>query len=244
MNLTKFADFRIYINFCITNAAAAVSSLPLGAFAVAFLFFVNWAKEYFMNKLFTLTTISLTLLSFTSIAQNYQEQFAKCSQKFEENMSLLDKTDKISECLIGTPAPNFKATTLTGQEIELSALRGKVVILNFWTMRCASCITQLTALEKLVEDNKSKDVVLLSLAVENAATLQQFLNSHPSTLTTIANAGSIQASDFKLPALYPYTVVIDQNSNIKKMWFASRGEETATVTNFQHVIDSCKPKTK
>ena len=41
--------------------------------------------------------------------------------------------------LLNKPAPAFALTSLDNQGIDLSALRGRVVLLNFWATWCAPC---------------------------------------------------------------------------------------------------------
>ncbi len=48
---------------------------------------------------------------------------------------------------VGEPAPSFSGTTLSGQDISLSALRGNVVVLNFWATWCGPCKKELPLLD-------------------------------------------------------------------------------------------------
>lgn len=41
--------------------------------------------------------------------------------------------------LLGKPAPEFVRNDLAGRPVDLAALRGRVVLLNFWATWCASC---------------------------------------------------------------------------------------------------------
>ena len=48
-------------------------------------------------------------------------------------------------------APDVRYTTLDGQSARLGALRGKVVLVNFWATTCTSCVAEMP---KLVETHR------------------------------------------------------------------------------------------
>jgi len=49
------------------------------------------------------------------------------------------------------PAPDFTLTSLDGQTVQLSELRGRPVLLNFWATWCPACRTELPALQAAYE---------------------------------------------------------------------------------------------
>ncbi len=52
---------------------------------------------------------------------------------------------------IGERAPDFRLTDVKGGAVKLSALRGRFVLLNFWTSTCPYCREEMPMLQKLSE---------------------------------------------------------------------------------------------
>ena len=56
----------------------------------------------------------------------------------------------------GAPAPELIGKTLSGEAVNLSGLRGRVVLVDFWGMWCGPCVAQLPRLRTLREQFKGR----------------------------------------------------------------------------------------
>src|SRR5699024_1685435 len=61
---------------------------------------------------------------------------------------------------VGNMAPDFELTTLDGEDIKLSELRGQRVMVNFWATWCPPCRAEMPDMQKFHE---SKDIVILAV---------------------------------------------------------------------------------
>lgn len=50
---------------------------------------------------------------------------------------------------VGQPVPDFALPTATGEVLHLDALRGQVVLLNFWATFCRACAVEMPSLNRL-----------------------------------------------------------------------------------------------
>ena len=193
-----------------------------------------------MRAKYTYLIALAILYSFFINAQSYEEQYEKCSEPLR---SLGNKIDSLylaraierDSCLIGSIAPNFNAISISGEKIELSKLKGQVIVLNFWFTTCEPCIEEMPALNKLVEHFWGDKVVFLSFANEDKSTLQRFFKKHTFKFSTVANAENIRKDKFKLLPIWPYTIIIDKAGKINKMNLGSPGENTFDL--YKETID-------
>jgi len=68
---------------------------------------------------------------------------------------------------IGEPAPAFVAKTLDGKAFDLSAQKGKVVILNFWATWCPPCRWEMPALEAVWREHRTKGLEVLAVSADS-----------------------------------------------------------------------------
>lgn len=64
-------------------------------------------------------------------------------------------------------APDFQVTTLDGQDLELSTLSGRVVVLDFWATWCGPCVMGVPELQELVKKYRRDQLVLLSISADS-----------------------------------------------------------------------------
>jgi thiol-disulfide isomerase/thioredoxin len=64
-------------------------------------------------------------------------------------------------------APDFQLTTLEGENLELSKLAGKVVVLDFWATWCPSCVAGVPELQELVKKYSRDQMVLISISADS-----------------------------------------------------------------------------
>lgn len=88
-------------------------------------------------------------------------------------------------------AENFSAASMNGQTVELSNLKGKVVVISFWTTRCPICHEEIPKLNNLAAQYKNKDVVFLGLTTDNEAKVEAYVKKNPFNFNLIPNSFGI-----------------------------------------------------
>ncbi|MGH7826687.1 MAG: peroxiredoxin family protein [Candidatus Binatia bacterium] len=65
------------------------------------------------------------------------------------------------------PTPEFTLASVDGKKISLKDYRGKLVFLNFWASWCVPCREEMPAMEKLYQEFKDKNFVVLAVNVKD-----------------------------------------------------------------------------
>jgi peroxiredoxin len=121
---------------------------------------------------------------------------------------------------VGTKAPAFTATLLTGETLDSRSLLGKVVVLKFWYVACGPCRQEIPQLNQMVDEFKDQPVVFLGLALDGPEKLRAFLEEMPYRYQVVPTAQPI-IDAFGGTTYYPTHVVIDTRGAI--VHYASGG---------------------
>lgn len=130
---------------------------------------------------------------------------------------------------LGTPAPAF--TLNDGQHtVDLSKLRGQVVVLNFWASWCAPCVEELPSLEQMQRDLPQVKVVAVSTD-DDAAAYQRFLTQHSVSLLTVRD-GEQRSNAMYGTFRYPETYVIDKNGVIRRKFIGPQDWTSPEIVGY------------
>lgn len=113
------------------------------------------------------------------------------------------------------PAPALAGTTLTKTSLSLSALRGKVVVVNFWGSWCAPCRAESAALETVAKATASKGVSFVGVDERDSRpNALSFVRGHGVSYPSIFDDDGSLAAAWPAAAGPPYTFIIDRQGRI------------------------------
>jgi len=120
-----------------------------------------------------------------------------------------------------TLAENFSATNMDGQTVELESLRGKVVLVTFWSTKCPICDSEIPKLNQMATSYKGKDVVFLGLTTDNPTRVESFLKMKPFNFDIIPSSFGVlmkyadRDGSGNINMGYPAYFLINQNGEIE-----------------------------
>ena len=122
--------------------------------------------------------------------------------------------------IAGQPAKDFPVT-VAGTTEQLSALRGKVVVLNFWASWCPPCKEETPALNRLQKYIAPRNALVLGVSAdEDPSAYESFLRTEGVVYPTYrdpATHGTVSpiALDYGT-STYPETFIIDRHGKIAR----------------------------
>ena len=120
---------------------------------------------------------------------------------------------------VGFFAPDFTLESLSGDQVSLSDLRGKVIVLNLWASWCPPCRAEMPALQRVYQENHERGLEVLAVnmtAQDNIAAVEAFVQEFELTFPILLDTSGEVGNRYLMRAL-PTTFFIDQDGAIQRV---------------------------
>ena len=117
----------------------------------------------------------------------------------------------------GSQAPDFTLKTLDGQEVSLSSLKGKVVLLNFWATWCPPCREEVPSMVKLNAAMENKPFRMLAVSIDEGGkkAVEAYFRESGNALPTLLDPDRAVGKIYGITGV-PETFIIDMQGVMRK----------------------------
>jgi uncharacterized protein (TIGR03435 family) len=135
--------------------------------------------------------------------------------------------------LIGENPPLLQATELlqapADAKMNGEALKGKVVILEFWATWCGPCVASISHLNELAGKFKGQPVQFIAITAEDRTTIEKFLLKKPINAWIALDTNRAMNKAFAITGI-PQTIVLDKEGKIAAITYP-------TALREEHISD-------
>lgn len=122
------------------------------------------------------------------------------------------------------PAPRFRTKTTAGENFNNDSVKGKVVLLEFWTTWCTYCRKEEGLVEQINREMSDQGLIVLAINVaESKKTVKKYLDQHPRQCRIVLTEDTNLAAMYQANS-YPIYVVIDSDGKISAEQHGAAGE--------------------
>lgn len=113
------------------------------------------------------------------------------------------------------PAPSQPFLLFSGKHLDMGALRGRVVLVNFWASWCPPCRKEMPSMDRLDKMESGRPFTLLAINVKEEADLvERFLDELPLGFPIVLDLDGKLAGAWKA-FVYPTSFLVDKKGQIR-----------------------------
>ena len=125
---------------------------------------------------------------------------------------------------VGDPMPDLASFKLEGKLPE--ALKGKVVLIDFWASWCGPCKDSFPVLNELQKKYAGQGLVIIAVNEdEEASDMKDFLKNNAATFNVVRDLGQKIAAAAGIQTM-PSSFILDAEGKVKFMHSGFHGAET------------------
>jgi cytochrome c biogenesis protein CcmG, thiol:disulfide interchange protein DsbE len=120
--------------------------------------------------------------------------------------------------MVGKAAPDFTLRTPSGAQMQLQALRGRPVLVNFWGVSCPPCRHEVSLLQAVWTADKNHGLVILGVDEQrdDAASVSAFASERGVTYPMVLDATQKVAPDYGIKDL-PQSILVDAQGIVREV---------------------------
>lgn len=133
----------------------------------------------------------------------------------------------------GKVLPDFQTTTILGKPFQLSAYRGKYVLLDFWGSWCGPCLSEIPQLKALEKQNADQLTVIGLICKDQKKAAAKIIADHQLTSVQLFDPTIDFGAMFGIRD-YPTKILIDGKGKVVKVFTGSSDQnfkEIQTLVN-------------
>jgi cytochrome c biogenesis protein CcmG/thiol:disulfide interchange protein DsbE len=113
------------------------------------------------------------------------------------------------------PAPTLVITRLDGSRFDLSQLRGKVVLVNYWATWCIPCRKEMPRLDAFYRQYHEQGLEIIGISVDRPGQREKVIEIMSSLAYPGAMGSDVMDDGFGKPRGVPSTFVIDRSGVVR-----------------------------
>lgn len=133
----------------------------------------------------------------------------------------------------GSVAPDFSIKDATGKTVQLSDLRGNVVLLNFWATWCPPCKEEVPSLSRLNARMTGTAFRMVTISIDEGGgnAVESFFRLAGHRLPTLLDPAGSVGKLYGITGV-PETFIIDPQGVIRKKIVGPRAWDDASVISY------------
>ena len=139
----------------------------------------------------------------------------------------------------GFLAPDFELTSLDGERLKLSELRGKAVLVNFWASWCPPCRSEMPAMQQIYTDFSPDDLVILavnSTHQDRLADVENFVSERNLTFPILLDQDGQVSASYQVRSL-PTSFFVDPDGIIREVVIGGPMAEALLRTRVESLFE-------
>jgi len=131
----------------------------------------------------------------------------------------------------GDAPPPIDAPDQSGKKVDLSELKGKVVLVDFWASWCGPCTQEMPVLEALHKKYAEQGLVIVGINIDRSPKkMDNFLKDTPVSFRVVQDRKLNVAAKYE-PAMMPSSYFIARDGKLRYVHEGFDEKDTAAIEN-------------